>query len=692
MASEKHTPFRRSFTPGAHEGALALGAGSRGGFERATPRLRTQAVFTCGCFLFAALLPARGANALDKGPVLLFTDLGSGPASGGQDGLGAFITLYGEGFGAQRGASSVSVGGTEVARYVSWGENNAVARGLDRIVVQPGPNAVSGNIVVTIAGKSSNPLPFTVRAGNVYFVNPLRGDDANPGTYAQPWATLWRPRQTLVAGDIVYLEGGTFSQMDPEAPGWDTLLFLERSFAASGTASAPIAYVGYPGNPPLLANPAARRGVYLNQDGGPLSYYVIGNIRFAAVRESLLVTGVGQSIVANDLSNGGEGDKVGIFGNTSVIKILGNRLDSNGTPTTKFYSIYVQGFGVNRDIDVGWNEVRNQEGRSIQVYGHLAGDIVDDLRIHDNVIVGSELNNILLGGSDGGTEILGTVRVTGNVIAGSRSTEGLRVNDPQGTVIIENNTFHGNAVAQVYLEEAGAGRVTLRNNIIVAQAGQQYYEFDAGQAAPSSIVPSNNLAFGAGPCMAWDTGCINQDPAFAGASDYHLQASSPAIDAGVTTSAVRDHDGVPRPQGAAYDIGAYEYFSGYVPVACTPGANVLCIDGSRAGDRRFQIEIDWQTVQGGGQGGRGTAISMAPIGFSSGGIFWFFDATNPEMLVKVITGCGVNGRFWVFASAGTNVGLTTRVTDTSTGALKTYVNADLTPALPVQDVDAFPCN
>ena len=641
--------------------------------------------------LLAAFLVARGAASQDTGPALLFTDLTSGPASGGLDGLGAFVTLYGEGFGAVRGASSVSIGGKEVARYVSWGANNAVARGLDRIVVQPGPSAVSGDIVVTVAGRASNPLPFTVRAGNVYFVSPSRGNDANAGTYAAPWATLWRPRQTLVAGDVVYLEGGTFSQLDPEVPGWDTLLFLERSLAASGTAAAPIAYLGYPGNPPLLANAAARRGIYLNQDGGPLSYYVVGNIRFGAMREALLVTGVGQRVVGNDLSNGGIGDKVGVFGDTSAIKVLGNRLDSNGTPTTKFYAIYIQGFGVNRDLDVGWNEVRNQEGRAIQVYGHVTGDVVDDLRIHDNVIVGSELNNVLLGGSDGANEILGTVRVTGNIIALSRSTEGLRVNDPTGTVLIENNTFVGNAVAQVYLEEAGTGRVTLRNNVVAAQAGQQYYTFDAGQAGPTSLVPSHNLVFGAGPCPAWDPGCINADPAFAGASDYHLQASSPAVDAGVTTSAVRDHDGVPRPQGTAFDIGAYEYASGYVPVACTPGAHVLCIDGTVAGDRRFRIEVDWQTVQSGGQSGKGTAVSTAPIGFSAGGIFWFFDATNPEMLVKVINGCAVNGKFWVFTSAGTNVGLTVRVTDTATGAQKTYVSADLSPSLPVQDVSAFSC-
>ena len=41
--------------------------------------------------------------------------------------------------------------------------------------------------------------------------------------------------------------------------------------------------------------------------------------------------------------------------------------------------------------------------------------------------------------------------------------------------------------------------------------------------------------------------------------DYHLLYHSPAIDAGTNTGVTTDYDGTARPQGAAYDIGAYEY-------------------------------------------------------------------------------------------------------------------------------------
>ena len=635
--------------------------------------------FVVASALVALAGPLAPLRADGAAPSLLFTDLTSGPKTGGQDGLGAFVTIYGEGFGAAQGSSTVTIGGVPVARVQSWGQDNAGARGLDRIVVQPGPNAVSGSIVVTVAGQASNGLPFTVRAGNVFFVDPATGSDGNPGTYAQPWATLWRPRQTMAAGDVVYVQGGTFTQLDPAMPGWDTVLFLDTSLAASGTASAPVAYLGYPGNPPLLDVAAARRGIYLNQDSGALSHYVLGNLRFAAMRESVLVTGVGHRVVGNDLSNGGEGDKVGVFGDTSAISILGNRFDSNGTPATKFYAVYVQGFGVNRDVDLGWNEIRNQEGRAIQVFGHVSGDFVDDLRIHDNVITGSELNNVLLGGSDGGNEILGTVRVTGNVIAGSRSAEGLRVNDPNGTVIVENNTFVGNAVAQVYLEEAGTGRVTLRDNILVAQPGQQYYKFDAGQASPASVVPSTNLVSGAGACAAWDTGCVNQGPLFAGGSDYHLQAASPAVDAGVATSAVRDHDGVPRPQGAAFDIGAYERVAPGGSTTCTADATTLCLNASR-----FRLTATYRDYSG-----RSGAAQAVPLTADTG-YFWFFARENVESVVKLLDFCGLNGRWALYATGLTDVEVSLTATDTATGASKSSANPLGTPFVLVRDAP-FPC-
>ena len=131
-------------------------------------------------------------------------------------------------------------------------------------------------------------------------------------------------------------------------------------------------------------------------------------------------------------------------------------------------------------------------------------------------------------------------------------------------------------------------------------------------------------------------------------------------------------------------------FAAAAEPACLAEAGTLCID-DQPGDRRFKIQVSYRTTQGGGRSGAGTAIPLSSLGLDRGGLFWFFNPENPEMLVKVIDACSLNGHFWVFYAATTNVGLTTTVTDTRTGQSKTYTNPDLTPAAPVQDTNALPC-
>jgi hypothetical protein len=123
---------------------------------------------------------------------------------------------------------------------------------------------------------------------------------------------------------------------------------------------------------------------------------------------------------------------------------------------------------------------------------------------------------------------------------------------------------------------------------------------------------------------------------------------------------------------------------------CTADATTLCID-DQPGDGRFEVRVEFQTELGGGASGPGRAIPLTSLGVRRGGLFWFFSPTNPEMLVKVINGCTVNGHYWVFYSAGTNVGLTVAVTDTVSGRSFVAVNPDRTPVLPVQEVEAFAC-
>ena len=113
---------------------------------------------------------------------------------------------------------------------------------------------------------------------------------------------------------------------------------------------------------------------------------------------------------------------------------------------------------------------------------------------------------------------------------------------------------------------------------------------------------------------------------------------------------------------------------------CTPGAAALCLNG-----RRFRVEAEWSAN---GEQGIGQAIPLS----GETGAFSFFHPDNVEVVVKVIEGCALNGRFWVFAAGLTDVRTTLTVTDETTGARRTYENPAGTAFAPVQDTGAFPCS
>jgi len=118
--------------------------------------------------------------------------------------------------------------------------------------------------------------------------------------------------------------------------------------------------------------------------------------------------------------------------------------------------------------------------------------------------------------------------------------------------------------------------------------------------------------------------------------------------------------------------------------ACVKSDTVVCIDDT-PGDFRFQLNVDYAHS---GATGHGQA-SLATLGIAHGGGFWFYGQDNPEILVKVLNGCGVNNKFWVFIAATTSVAFDLHVLDTQTMATQTYTNADNHAATSVQDTSAF---
>src|ERR1700691_6701566 len=102
-----------------------------------------------------------------QAPVLFFSDITSGPNTGGEDGNGAYVTIYGNYFGASQASSTAAAGGGPMVNCQAWG---AAWLWYQKITCQLGPNATSGSLVVTVNGQPSNGLPFAVASGNIYFV------------------------------------------------------------------------------------------------------------------------------------------------------------------------------------------------------------------------------------------------------------------------------------------------------------------------------------------------------------------------------------------------------------------------------------------------------------------------------------------------------------------------------------------
>ncbi len=111
---------------------------------------------------------------------------------------------------------------------------------------------------------------------------------------------------------------------------------------------------------------------------------------------------------------------------------------------------------------------------------------------------------------------------------------------------------------------------------------------------------------------------------------------------------------------------------------CSPNGQTLCLS-----DDRFQVRTTWRTPQG--ETGAGQAVELT----GDTGYFWFFNAANVEMVVKVLDTCSFTDRFWVFAGGLTNVRVDITVTDTETGTVRTYRNPLNTPFQPIQDTNAF---
>lgn len=114
-------------------------------------------------------------------------------------------------------------------------------------------------------------------------------------------------------------------------------------------------------------------------------------------------------------------------------------------------------------------------------------------------------------------------------------------------------------------------------------------------------------------------------------------------------------------------------------------------DGFALQRDRFCIQTEWSTVHGTSGIGR-----LVPHRSDESLTLWFFAPENWELQVKLLDACAVNGHFWLFFAATTDVAFELRVFGRGLNFInpllrKTYVNPQGHRADAVTDTAAFTC-
>ncbi len=488
-------------------------------------------------------------------PHISFTDLQSGPVTGGLNNHGAIISVYGYGFGPSRGTSSITVGGVAAANYLQWSDK--------KISFQAGSTTPIGKIVVNVAGLgASNSVTFTVRAGQIHFVA-TTGSDSNTGTISAPWHTIAHAKSSSTAGDITYVMNGV------SETGLDNSS-ASVAVAKAGTTTAPIAIVAYPGATATIGS-ASGHSYGLRTTASAGNWVVAGMVLRGAVSALSATNSANWRVVGNDIScvNGSGANACADFAGSANVQLYGNLIHDTGSTTSTDIKLYkaVSFSAGSNGADVGWNEIaRARACKALQFYSDTTA--LSNLKVHDNLIHDTRCDALNFGNVD---PAAGAVKAYNNVIyrAGTGPAPGglesnyacVNVGGTNSAAVqLQNNTFSdcGGRKNSDSGAISATAAVALVDNIFAAAAGEAYISASSDQSLLSG---SNNLFSGAGTAPPFSTASISANPKFADSAtdNYQIQSGSPAIDAGIATSNTRDILQIVRPHGSAFDIGAYEF-------------------------------------------------------------------------------------------------------------------------------------
>ena len=409
------------------------------------------------------------------------------------------------------------------------------------------------------------PVASLAAGGNTYYVDTIACNDSFPGTVTEPWCTIGHAAALMLPGDTVIVRAGRYH---------------ESVVPKTGASGAYITYQGQPGTVLDGTGTSAQafdinNVAYLNIAGFEVTNYK--NPRPAG--NSVNIHGTSHHIVLTNLL-------VHDNWNGIIMQDSANQIAIGSSEV--FNSRYGVGFeNTVHDIVIdGVSSHNNSELYIGPVSSYQNGDgFSDDAGTYNLTI----RNSVAYNNQDAGFDIRAVNFSCTNCKSYNNVHYGFRLWDNGGPFTMINGLAYGNAWFPLQLQNLGPATY-FYNCTFVGSSGDKGYLID--QSASNLILRNTvfagfktgmsngsltavdddyDLYFSTSGTLGYTMGphSFKADPMFVNPAggDYHLQAQSLAIDAGTTLAQVTtDLDGNPRPQGVAYDIGAYEFVGTAAPV------------------------------------------------------------------------------------------------------------------------------